>query len=156
MYGDGRLYLMQSRRRYDVIEADALWPTSAYAGNLYSHGYFTLLRDRLKPNGLAVSWAPTLRVRNTFISVFPYVLDYGDIVIGSREPIVFDAAAIRERVIDRDVRDRYTESGVDILALLTPYLERRPQFYTPGDDRSNLRDVNTDLFPKDEFGLPLQ
>jgi len=156
VYGDGRLYLMQSRRRYDVIEADALWPTSAYAGNLYSHGYFTLLRDRLKPNGLAVSWAPTLRVRNTFISVFPYVLDYGDIVIGSREPIVFDAAAIRERVIDRDVRDRYTESGVDILALLTPYLERRPQFYTPGDDRSNLRDVNTDLFPKDEFGLPLQ
>jgi hypothetical protein len=69
---------------------------------------------------------------------------------------VFDAAAIRERVIDRDVRDRYTESGVDILALLTPYLERRPQFYTPADDRSNLRDVNTDLFPKDEFGLPLQ
>ena len=32
-----------------------------------------------------MSWAPTHRVRNTFITVFPYVLDYGDIVIGSRE-----------------------------------------------------------------------
>ena len=154
VYGDGRLYLMQSRRQYDVIEADALWPTSAYAGNLYSHAYFTLLRDRLKPNGLAVSWAPTGRVRNTFINVFPYVLDYGDIVIGSREPIVFDAAAIRERLTDRGVGGRYAESGVDILALLAPYLDRRPQFYTPADDRSNQRDVNTDLFPKDEFGLP--
>jgi len=152
VYGDGRLYLMQSSRHYDVIEADALWPTSAYAGNLYSHGYFTLLRDRLKPNGIAVSWAPTGRVRNTFINVFPYVLDYGDIVIGSREPIAFDTAAIRARLTG-EVRGHYAESGVDIVALLAPYLDRRPRLYTPADDRSHLRDVNTDLFPKDEFGL---
>ena len=153
VYGDGRLYLMRSTGRYDVIEADALRPTSAYAGNLYSFGYFTLLRDRLKPNGIAVSWAPTGRVRNTFINVFPYVLDYGDILIGSREPIALDAAAIRARLTD-DVRGRYTESGVDIVALLAPYLDRQPLLHTPADDRSNRRDINTDLFPKDEFGVP--
>jgi hypothetical protein len=156
VYADGRLYLMQSRRRYDIIEADALWPTSAYAGNLYSHGYFALLRDRLKANGLAVSWAPTNRVRNTFINVFPYVLDYGDIVIGSRDPIVWDAAAMRERLADPRVEDYFEASGVDVLELLTPYLDRRPRLFTPADDRSTMVDVNTDLFPKDEFGLPMQ
>ena len=154
VYGDGRLYLMRSTRRFDLIEADPLWPTSAYAGNLYSHGYFTLLRDRLKPNGIAVSWAPTGRVRNTFINVFPYALDYGDIVIGSREPIAFDADAIRARLTDA-VRARYAESGVDIATLLAPYLDRQPRLHTPADDRSHRGDVNTDLFPKDEFGLPL-
>jgi predicted membrane-bound spermidine synthase len=156
VYADGRLYLMQSNKRYDVIEADALWPTSAYAGNLYSHGYFTLLRDRLKPNGLAVSWAPTNRVRNTFLNVFPYVLDYGDIVIGSSDPIAWDEAAIRQRFADQSVQDYFEESDVDVLELLTPYLDRRPRLFTPADDRSMMVDVNTDLFPKDEFGLPMQ
>ena len=155
VYGDGRLYLMQSKRLFDLIEADPLVPTSAYAGNLYSHGYFTLLRDRLKPNGLAVSWAPTGRVRNTFISVFPHVLDYGDILIGGIDPIAFDAVAIRRRLSDPDVHARYAESGVNILQLLAPYIDRQPRFFSPADDRSRLLlDVNTDLFPKDEFGLP--
>ncbi|HEV8347044.1 MAG TPA: fused MFS/spermidine synthase [Vicinamibacterales bacterium] len=156
VYGDGRLYLMQSKRLFDLIEADPLVPTSAYAGNLYSHGYFTLVRDRLKPNGLAVSWAPTIRVRNTFITVFPHVLDYGDIVIGSKEQIAVDAEAIRARLSDPDVRARYKDSGVDILPLLAPYLDRQPRIYGPADDRSPMLDINTDLFPKDEFGLPAQ
>jgi spermidine synthase len=154
VYADGRLYLMQARQHYDIIEADALWPTSAYAGNLYSDGYFTLVRDRLKPNGLAVSWAPTRRVRNTFLNVFPHVLDYGDIVIGSRDPIAWDESAIRQRLADERVQDYFEESGVDVLDLLTPYLDRRPRLFTPADDRSMMADVNTDLFPKDEFGLP--
>ena len=156
VYGDGRLYLMQSKRRFDLIEADPLVPTSAYAGNLYSHGYFTLLRDRLKPNGLAVSWAPTVRVRNTFVTVFPHVLDYGDIVIGSRERIAVDTDVIRARLSDPDVRARYKDSGVDILPLLAPYLDRQPRVYGPADDRSPMFDINTDLFPKDEFGLPAE
>ena len=156
VYGDGRLQLMRSTRAYDVIEADALWPTSAYAGNLYSLGYFTLVRNRLKPRGLAVSWAPTVRVRNTFVIVFPHVLDYGDIVIGSKDAIVVDAAAIRARVSAPDVRRRYAESGVDIVALLSPYLDRQPRVFGPADDRSRLLDVNTDLFPRDEFGVPLR
>ena len=30
--GDGRAFIMRSPRRFDIIEADALRPTSAYAG----------------------------------------------------------------------------------------------------------------------------
>ena len=45
---------------------------------------------------------------------------------------------------------------MDIVALLTPYLDRAPRVYGPADDRSHLMDINTDLFPKDEFSVPLK
>ena len=32
----------KSNNRYDLIEADALWPTSPYAGNLYSLEFFRM------------------------------------------------------------------------------------------------------------------
>jgi spermidine synthase len=69
--GDGRAYLLRTPQRFDIIEADALRPTSAYSGNLYSEQYFTLLKNRLKPNGLAATWVPSQRVHDTFVRVFP-------------------------------------------------------------------------------------
>jgi spermidine synthase len=45
--GDGRAFLLRSMQKFDVIEADALRPTSAYSGNLYSEAYFLLVRIRL-------------------------------------------------------------------------------------------------------------
>jgi len=103
-----------------------------------------------------VTWSPSARVHNTFLTVFPHVLSYGDIVLGSNEPIAFDAAAIRARLADPDARAYYAGAVVDIDALLTPYLDRAPRVYGPADDRSKLTDINTDLFPKDEFSVPLQ
>jgi spermidine synthase len=153
VYGDGRLYLLAAATRYDIIETDALRPSSAYSGNLYSDGYFALLRDRLKPGGLAVSWAPTERVHNTFVKVFPHVLSYGDIVIGTNEPLAFDLGQIRSRLSAREVQDYYWASGVDILTWLSPYLDRLPHVFGPDHDRSALVDINTDLFPRDEFDL---
>ena len=156
VYGDGRLHLMHAPHNYDIIEADALRPTSAYAGLLYSDAYFASIRERLAPGGLAVTWSPSPRVHNTFLTVFPHVLSYGDIVLGSNEPIAFDAATIRARLADPDARAYYAGAVVDIDALLTPYLDRAPRVYGPADDRSKLTDINTDLFPKDEFSVPLQ
>jgi len=156
VYGDGRLHLMHAPHNYDIIEADALRPTSAYAGLLYSDAYFASIRERLAPGGLAVTWSPSPRVHNTFLTVFPHVLSYGDIVLGSNEPIAFDAATIRARLADPDARAYYAGAVVDIDALLTPYLDRAPRVYGPADDRSKLTDINTDLFPKDEFSVPLR
>ena len=155
VYGDGRLHVMHAENAYDIIEADALRPTSAYAGLLYSDAYFRLIRDRLKPGGLAVTWSPTVRVHNTFVTVFPHVLSYGDIVLGSSEPIAFDAAAIRNRLADPKVQAYFSPAVVDIVALLAPYLNRAPRVYGPAYNRSALVDINTDLFPKDEFSVPL-
>jgi predicted membrane-bound spermidine synthase len=150
--GDGRAYILQGSRRFDIIEADALRPTSAYSGNLYSREYFELLARRLQPGGFAVTWAPTERIRRTFVKVFPHVLAFGDIYIGSNDKIEFDAATVTERAAA--VRPYYREAGIDIDAVIQPYLTSVPQSFGPDYDRAALDDLNTDTFPRDEFALP--
>jgi len=154
VYGDGRIHVMRSDRRFDIIEADALQPTSAYAGNLYSAGYFELLRSRLAPRGLAVSWSPTPRVHATFVHVFPHVLSFGDIVVGSSDPIRFDAAEIRARSLHPAVQEHYDRAGIDIEALLAPYLSSAPRAIHSSGEPPADGDMNEDLFPRDEFSVP--
>lgn len=151
--GDGRAFIMRSPRRFDIIEADALRPTSAYSGNLYSLGYFELLRSRLTPGGIAVTWAPTPRIHDTFTAVFPHALSFGDILMGSNEPIRFEPAEIRARLNVPAVQDYYYRAGIDIASLLAPYLDRVPRIIGPSD-RPSRSDLNEDLFPRDEFGVP--
>ena len=154
VFGDGRLFLRRAGRKYDIIEADALRPTSAYSGNLFSDAYFRLLRDHLNPGGLAVTWAPTPRVVRTFGTVFPYVWRQEQVMIGSDAPVDLDRQAILERLRQKRVLDYYTSSGVDIEALLDPYLSGP----WPSDGRSRTladsTDINTDLYPRDEFDIP--
>lgn len=149
---DGRSYIMQHGRLYDVIEADALRPTSAYAGNLYSEEYFRLVLDHLNPGGLAVTWVPTERVRTTFTQVFPHYVDFGDILIGSNAPINLDVQAIYRRLEDPFTRAYYQQSGVDITQWLNEYfVERQPLVSDPSASRPASNDINRDLFPRDEF-----
>lgn len=149
---DGRSYIMQSGRRFDIIEADALRPNGAYSGNLYSEEYFRLLLDHLNPGGFAVTWAPTERVRTTFIQVFPYYADFGDILIGSNAPIDVDLEAIYRRLEDPFTREYYQQSGVNIVQWLEEYLvKRQPVVSDPSTLRPQSTDTNRDLFPKDEF-----
>ena len=54
---DGRNALSQTDERFDIIEADALRPTSAFAGNLYSTEFFGLVADRLRPGGVVRIWS---------------------------------------------------------------------------------------------------
>jgi predicted membrane-bound spermidine synthase len=148
---DGRAYLLRSGPEFDIIEMDALRPTSAYAGNLNSREYFDLVGRRLRPGGLAVTWAPTRRSRDTFLSVFPHALRFTDILIGSHDPIPFDAGVLEGRALA--ARDYYLVAGIDILALVGPYLAAAPERVGPDTPR-RLTDLNTDLFPRDEFSLP--
>lgn len=117
-FTDGRTFLMRSPRRYDVIEADALWPDSAYAGNLYSLEYFRLLRSRLKPGGYAVTWCPTPRVRDTFLRAFPHVLEVGSTLIGSERTLSLDPDAVRARLRERFTASHFALGGVEIETLL--------------------------------------
>jgi hypothetical protein len=151
--GDGRTHVRRDARPYDVIEADALRPSSAYAGNLYSLEYFALLREKLAPGGLAVTWLPTERVRDTFARSFPHVLVLGDIGFGSESPIPFDREAVLARCQEPAVRAHFETIGIDLCKLVGELLarERRPLVLGPEDDRSRFRDVNSDLFAKDEF-----
>jgi spermidine synthase len=151
--GDGRAYLLRTPQRFDIIEADALRPTSAYSGNLYSEEYFTLVKDRLKPNGLAATWAPTKRVHDTFVRVFPYGLSLPGMLIGSAQPVEFDPAVVAARAADPRVREHFRRAGVDIEQLVRQYVGGPSARFGVDFDRATLTDINTDLFPKDEVDL---
>ncbi len=148
---DGRKYLRESDDRFDIIEADALRPGSAFAGNLYSEEYFELIKSRLRKGGFAVSWAPTQRTADTFIKVFPYVLYGGDVLVGSAQPITLNPELILKRLQDPHVLKHFAGTGVEIDQLIGDFLQNDFKEYTPGPNRLWLTDTNTDLFPKDEL-----
>jgi len=153
VFGDGRLHLATTGETFDIIETDALRPDSAYAGNLYSVEYFRLIRDHLKPGGLAVTWVPTDRVSRTFLQVFEHAARFGAILIGSNEPIRLDRAAIERRLADRRVQQHFGHAGVDIGRQLRPLLDHA-RLFGPDPERRRVTDVNTDVHPRDEFDIP--
>lgn len=150
---DARAWLMRSDRKFDIIEADTLRPNMAYAGNLYSEEYFTLLKNHLKPGGYAVSWIPTGRTVQTFRSVFPYTANINNwMFIGSNEPVTIDVAAALERARSPAVQAYYRPAGIDPEAVLHEELDiYKPD---PQEQWHGPLNTNTDLFPKDEFETP--
>jgi predicted membrane-bound spermidine synthase len=149
---DGRRALQSSLARYDVIEADALWPGVAYAGNLYSEEFFTMCASRLKPGGLLCTWAPTPRVYSTFVTVMPHVIGLGDreILVGSNQPLDVDLEAWRGRLNSREVRAYLGDEGV----ASTDWMLARLQALHRSGRHQPERDRNRDLFPRDEFNSP--
>jgi spermidine synthase len=150
--GDGRYQLRAMDERYDVIEADALRPNSSYSGNIYSKEYFELLRERLLPGGYAVTWCPTPRVLRTFCQAFPHVAGVpGLLLIGSDQPIMIDWEAVRSRLYAPFTRAHLQRAGIDAEALLEGL---EPRLVAIGTDTVPASDINTDLFPRDEYEVP--
>ncbi|MBX7167654.1 MAG: fused MFS/spermidine synthase [Pirellulales bacterium] len=147
---DGRNGVADGTARYDIIEADATRPSSAYSGHLYSVEFFRQCRARLKPGGLMCSWAPTRRTFATFCEVFPHVLAVRDdaIVIGSNEPLAFDAAAILARLRDPSVRLYLGAANSDLVASAICETHLGCEAIYAGSS------TNGDLQPLDEFGHP--
>ena len=152
IFTDGRAWLQRSDRRFDVIEADALRPSSAYSGNLYSHEYFRLLKTRLNPGGLAVSWVPTERALASFVHVFPHALVVDTIAVGSDQPIESDPEVIERRLQRPFTREYYGLLGADVRSLLANLFAGQYERYFPETPRPAI-ELNSDLFPRDEFGF---
>ena len=77
------------------MTADLILPIHAGSGNLYSAEYFTLVRNALKEDGLALQWvwgtdAEYKTIMRTFLSVFPETTLWwdGSLMIGSKQPLV--------------------------------------------------------------------
>ena len=113
---DGASFLRLTRRSYDLILNDSIWPY--YAGNsgLYTREHFAAGRDRLRPGGLMTSWLPLdmrlqsfVTILRTFHSVFPHFTIWAAnthytkhaLLVGSQEPLRIDAAGFLERFRDR-------------------------------------------------------
>ncbi|MBI4229362.1 MAG: fused MFS/spermidine synthase [Planctomycetes bacterium] len=148
---DGRNALLRETfERYDLLEADAIWPWYAYSWNLYSREFFELCSARLREGGIMCQWGASDRVRDTFRSVFPHVLEFGGggFLIGSREPIRADTSAWRARLREPAVRAYLGEPLADSV---DAYLRGHPPVPFHGSPGTLL---NTDLFPRDEFRTP--
>jgi spermidine synthase len=157
VFGDGRAYLRLNETKYDIIEADALRPTSAYSGNLYSEEYFTLLKTHLNRGGFAVTWEPTARIRDTFAKVFPYVLPFhvsGEALIGSNEPIAWDAPSLRQRLNSPSVQAYAQRIGIDAGQYIEQFIDYHPTVLVRDAQPPAFIDTNTDLFPRDEYLVP--
>lgn len=55
---DGRFHLQVTDKRYDLITGEPPPPKHAGVVNLYSREYFSLMRSRLKRNGVVTYWLP--------------------------------------------------------------------------------------------------
>ena len=55
--GDGRRFLYENTKKYDLIMMDPLRTTTAYSNNLYSLEFFQLLRTALSDNGVLLFWS---------------------------------------------------------------------------------------------------
>jgi spermidine synthase len=150
--GDGRHDLTISEERFDVIEADALLPKSGNSGLLYSEEFFELVRSRLKEGGLAVQWAPTERTVDTFARVFAHVVQVRpfNVLIGSDRPIPFNIDRLSDRLADPAIRQALADARLDAPSLIR-HANGVPVHRGPGSAKGE--DVNTDLFPKDEYYL---
>ena len=113
---DGASFLRLTRRSYDLILNDSIWPY--YAGNsgLYTREHFAAGRERLRPGGLMTSWLPLdmrlqsfLTILRTFHSVFPHFTIWAAnthytkhaLLVGSLEPLRIDAAGFLDRFADQ-------------------------------------------------------
>ena len=146
---DGRHALSIGEDGYDLIEMDPLPPSAPYSGNLYSLEFFALCARRLNPGGVLCSWAPTTRVRRTFLRAMPYALELADgtILVGSRRPLGLDLAAWEERARSGAVRAYLGEDRAQkVLAVL--------RTARPAEAEGPAEDVNRDLVPRDEFNRP--
>ncbi|HSB60229.1 MAG TPA: hypothetical protein VLI67_00825, partial [Vicinamibacteria bacterium] len=143
---DGRHALLRSEKRYDLIQVDALYRTSAMSGTLYSVEFFRLCARRLKPGGILCSQAPGRRAALSFAAAVPHGIDFGNIVIGSNEELPIDVPAWSGRLAA--VADYFgAEVAEGIGARLA---EARPLVGNPHSRRG----LNFDLFPRDEFSTP--
>jgi spermidine synthase len=117
---DGRNFLLLSGERFDVITADIIQPIHAGAGSLYSQEYFQLVRQALRPGGIAMQWigqrerAHYLLIMRTFLEVFPHTtlwLD-GSLMVGSLEPLRLNRDAFEGKLHDPQTRAAFAAAGL--------------------------------------------
>jgi Spermine/spermidine synthase domain len=62
IYFDGRSYLQNTTRTYDVILSDSIHPRYSGNGSLYTKDYYELVHEQLNPHGVHSQWIPIYSV----------------------------------------------------------------------------------------------
>jgi hypothetical protein len=151
--GDGRRELALSDEPFDIIQADAIYPSSSHSGLLYSKEFFEQAKAHLAPGGLMAQWRPTQRVEDTFVQVFPYVVNIGDaLLLGSNSPINYNREATYERFFEPMIAEYLRAGAMDPEQVAVINLFTGGEFWYPETPRPDVP-INTDLFPRDEYYL---
>jgi len=104
---DGRNYIKNAKKNYDVIIADIFFPMSLGSSSLFSREYYELCKDRLNPGGIMAQWIPAHQFSTmelditikTFAAVFENCqLWYG--LIGTSVPVIGIIGSEQAVVID--------------------------------------------------------
>lgn len=114
---DGRLHLMRSRARYDVVISEPSNPWIAGVASLFTEEFYQLGASALRDGGVFVQWLQVYDMElddirsavATFQSVFPstYVamtlVDADLLFIGSKQPLSLDPGRLEARMSESEV-----------------------------------------------------
>ena len=153
-YSDGRLALLLSEKKYDVIELD-VWNDNAFSSTLLSVEFYSLIKKRLKETGLfCTSLHYSEVVLTTAASVFPYVTIIDDIAVFSLQPLKSVRKEILKKISEPYVQAYFRRSGLRIKGLEESITSATIKTYRVNQNlfRDRLK-LNTDLFPQNEFLL---
>ena len=152
MVADGRHTMALDPERYDVIEADAMYPKTGLSGLLYSEEFFRQVRAKLAPGGVYVQWAATERIVETLRAVFPYVVGVNFALLASDRPIPYDTTKVLDRLREPAIARRLAATGSDLESVRRMFIDGPPRILNNGA-AVPARSPNTDFFPRDEFYL---
>jgi len=118
---DGRNYLLRSTERYDIITADATHPINSSSWALFTHEFYTMVRDHLAEDGVFIQWLPfhDLSERDyrdiihTFQSVFPHTTLWytgatHSFLVATPYPLT------RDQILALDAQLRGSAAGADL------------------------------------------
>jgi spermidine synthase len=164
--GDGRNFLAQSRKRYDIIISEPSNPWITGVSNLFTREYWSLAHRRLTAGGVFCQWAQLYEmsplhiktILRTFAAEFPYTyvfaaedLSSDVILVASDRPLRLDRNDLSRRLAEPRFRAEAHRAGVDAPEDLIAYLLLAPDeipAFTAGAP------VNTDDNALIEFGAP--
>ena len=156
---DGRFFLQASPKRYDIISGEPPPPKNAGAVNLYTEQFFSLMRSRLRENGIATFWLPInqLKVEETkailraFHNAFPNASVWGS---ADQDWIMMGINGPGRKVSEDEFRQLWNDSatGSDLrrIGIEVPQ-QLGALFLMDGDEIDRItNDIAplTDLYPK--------
>lgn len=122
---DGRRYLAQSRRDFDIIVSEPSNPWLSMSARLFTREFFALASERLKPRGVLVQWIPLYGLSpsqfqalvRTLLDAFPQVALFrvaeGDLVaVASKRPLHLEPEGLVD-MFSKEVVGQLQSIGVE-------------------------------------------
>jgi spermidine synthase len=138
VFDDARHFLATTREKFDIITSDPIHPWVRGNSMLFSREYYQIVRNRLKPGGLATQWVPLYETSElaikiqakTFMDAFPNGTvwntqtsgrGYDVVFVGGEEPLHIDVASVQRRidenpVLKQSLADVKINDVIDLLA----------------------------------------